>query len=35
MSNHISDFRGFWNGPAIFRKLMHFGMDGPEKPKAS
>ncbi|CAC5403073.1 SQOR [Mytilus coruscus] len=26
---------GHWNGPGVYRKLMHFGMDGPEKQAAS
>lgn len=25
---------GIWNGPGFFRKILHLGMDGPEKPKA-
>ncbi|VDI75708.1 sulfide:quinone oxidoreductase [Mytilus galloprovincialis] len=27
--------KGYWNGPAAYRKLMHLGTDGPEKLKDS
>lgn len=26
---------GHWNGPGVYRKIMHLGMDGPEKPSAA